>query len=186
MLVTPSAIRVLNASKSFRKSHKALNGINLSIAQGECVGLLGASGSGKSTLLRSLCGLERLDGEQSEIQIGGGFTAKIGALEPQNPFIAQAHWHHFSAVQPGGTHGCANQCDDRLVAANSSLQKSSSQIRGLRTTPRSTSTPCCSAHGSSIASRVHIVRMTTTFGPSPLPFWLQRPRLAATTTSADF
>jgi phosphonate transport system ATP-binding protein len=80
MHVTPSAIRVTGASKSFKKSRKALDGINLNIARGECIGLLGASGSGKSTLLRSLCGLERLDGQDSEIQIWGDSLQKSGHL----------------------------------------------------------------------------------------------------------
>ena len=83
MHVTPSAIRVNNASKSFKKSRKALDGINLSIARGECVGLLGASGSGKSTLLRSLCGLERLEGQDSEVQIWGDSLQKSGHLSPR-------------------------------------------------------------------------------------------------------
>lgn len=92
MLVTPSAIRVLNASKSFKKSHKALNGINLSIAQGECVGLLGASGSAKSTLLRSLCGLERLDGEHSEIQIWGNSLHKVQHEKPPKKQAPSSSW----------------------------------------------------------------------------------------------
>ena len=90
MHVTPSAIRVINASKSFEKSCKALDGITLSIARGECVGLLGASGSGKSTLLRSLCGLERLDGQDSEIQIWGDSLQKSGHLSPR---IRQLRMH---------------------------------------------------------------------------------------------
>jgi putative ABC transport system ATP-binding protein len=38
-----------------------LKGINLAIAKGEAVGLVGPSGSGKSTLLMTLAGLERAD-----------------------------------------------------------------------------------------------------------------------------
>ncbi len=38
-----------------------LKSIDLSIAEGEAVGIVGPSGSGKSTLLMVLAGLERLD-----------------------------------------------------------------------------------------------------------------------------
>lgn len=47
------------------------------------MGLLGASGSGKSTLLRSLCGLERMDGQDSEVQIWGYSLQKSGHLSPR-------------------------------------------------------------------------------------------------------
>lgn len=44
--------------------HEVLQGIRLSLHQGECVTLVGASGCGKSTLLRIVAGLERdFDGE---------------------------------------------------------------------------------------------------------------------------
>ena len=75
-----AAIRVINACKSFDPKRKALNAINLTIDQGQCVGLLGASGSGKATLLRSLCGLERLDGLDSEVQLWGKSLQKSGKL----------------------------------------------------------------------------------------------------------
>jgi sulfonate transport system ATP-binding protein len=43
---------------------EALSGINLSVAAGEFVSIVGASGCGKSTLLRLIVGLERdYDGE---------------------------------------------------------------------------------------------------------------------------
>ncbi len=79
MTVAP-AIRIAHASKSFNRKTQALNDINLTIQPGECVGLLGASGSGKSTLLRSICGLERLDGQHSEVSIFGSPLQSAGAL----------------------------------------------------------------------------------------------------------
>jgi phosphonate transport system ATP-binding protein len=82
MKFNTEAIQVINACKSFRKDRAALSGVNLNIDQGQCVGLLGASGSGKSTLLRSLCGLERLDGTDSEVQVWGQSLQKAGRLSP--------------------------------------------------------------------------------------------------------
>jgi phosphonate transport system ATP-binding protein len=76
------SIRVISACKSFHKNRPALSEISLTVRKGECVGLLGASGSGKSTLLRSMCGLERLDGAHSEVQLWGETLQKSGRLSP--------------------------------------------------------------------------------------------------------
>ena len=37
--------------------HRALKGVNLSIRQGECVGIIGTNGSGKSTILKIITGV---------------------------------------------------------------------------------------------------------------------------------
>ena len=49
-------IHISNLNKTFGSS-KGLSHINLHVAPGEMVALIGSSGSGKSTLMRHICGL---------------------------------------------------------------------------------------------------------------------------------
>ncbi|MEI7054381.1 ABC transporter ATP-binding protein [Nocardioides sp. CCNWLW239] len=53
------AVRVEGLHRSFSEAGGVLNGLDLTIASGEFVALIGRSGSGKSTLLRALAGLDR-------------------------------------------------------------------------------------------------------------------------------
>ncbi|USX24068.1 amino acid ABC transporter ATP-binding protein [Oxalobacteraceae bacterium OTU3CINTB1] len=53
-------IQIEGVGKSFGQT-KVLDGVNLRVAPGEVVSILGASGSGKSTLIRCINGLEKLD-----------------------------------------------------------------------------------------------------------------------------
>ena len=65
-----AAITYRNASCIYEGSDKlAVDSLNLDIADGEFVVLVGPSGSGKSTALRMLAGLEDID--EGDIEIGG-------------------------------------------------------------------------------------------------------------------
>lgn len=62
MTDTATCVEVRNVHKSFRRGSEVvdvLNGLNLSVKDGEFVGLMGPSGSGKTTLLNLIAGLDR-------------------------------------------------------------------------------------------------------------------------------
>ena len=61
-------IQITDASFGYDKEHKIISNLNLSIAEGERVGLIGANGAGKSTLLKMLTGLV---GHEGSIRICG-------------------------------------------------------------------------------------------------------------------
>lgn len=63
-----AAVSVKNVSKQF-DNVEVLRDINLTVAKGSVVSILGSSGSGKSTLLRCMNWLEQPD--RGEIRIGG-------------------------------------------------------------------------------------------------------------------
>lgn len=64
--MTMPLISIKNVSKSFA-GRSVLRGVNLEVAQGETVALIGPSGGGKSTLLRCLNGLTAF--EEGEINV---------------------------------------------------------------------------------------------------------------------
>ena len=67
--------------KGIRKrfgQNEVLKGIDLDVAAGEVVAIIGRSGSGKSTLLRCINGLERFD--EGSIEVDG---AHIGANQKE-------------------------------------------------------------------------------------------------------
>jgi len=78
---------VVGLVKSFGRT-KALNGLNLSVAQGEVHGFLGPNGAGKTTTLRLLLGLLRADA--GEMRVLGG-----------DPWLDAVDLHRRLAYVPG-------------------------------------------------------------------------------------
>lgn len=79
---------------------RALDGVSLEVARGECLGILGPSGAGKSTLARCLVGLERLD--SGEVRLDGQ-VLKRGRLALRRHWAkhVQMVWQDpFAALSP--------------------------------------------------------------------------------------
>ena len=83
------SIRLHNISKHFGKT-RALEPVDLDIAEGELVGLLGPSGSGKTTLLRIIAGLENPDLKPAgRIQFGERDVTHLHVRDRRIGFVFQ-------------------------------------------------------------------------------------------------
>lgn len=75
--------------KSYHRDHNALQGINLDVYKGECVGIIGTNGSGKSTLLKIVTGVVSPTSGTMEIrgkisallELGAGFNQEYTGIE---------------------------------------------------------------------------------------------------------
>ncbi|HXG25829.1 MAG TPA: ABC transporter ATP-binding protein [Candidatus Binatia bacterium] len=88
------AISIQGLTKRFGKS-TALDALDLEVAHGACLGILGPAGSGKSTLLRVVCGLARASGGAvtvagERVRAGDGLAARrqLGYV-PQEPGLPE-------------------------------------------------------------------------------------------------
>src|SRR5580693_9425895 len=77
-MASDPAISVKNVVVSY-DGRRVLDGINLDVARGETMVLLGGSGSGKSTLLRQMIGLERP--QSGEIVVNGVDLAQCTPMD---------------------------------------------------------------------------------------------------------
>ncbi|WP_332750398.1 phosphonate ABC transporter ATP-binding protein [Hydrogenophaga sp.] len=90
-------LRIRHLDKHFANGKHALRDINLDIAQGEMVALIGASGSGKSTLLRHIAGLMPADAGSEAcieidgrcVQLGGTIQRDVRRIRSQVGFVFQ-------------------------------------------------------------------------------------------------
>lgn len=75
--------------KKRHTEHRALKGVDLTIRQGECVGIIGTNGSGKSTILKIITGvLSPTSGEvkvngriSALLELGAGFNMEYNGIE---------------------------------------------------------------------------------------------------------
>lgn len=79
-IVSRGSVSIRDLSKSFSLNGQKLDvlrGLDLEVAPGECLVIVGASGSGKTTLLRVLAGLESSDG--GDVVVNGAPVHGVGA-----------------------------------------------------------------------------------------------------------
>jgi ABC-2 type transport system ATP-binding protein len=81
----PNAIEVSSLAKSFGKV-RALDGLDLTVIEGEVHGFLGPNGAGKSTTIRILLGLVRADGGTTRL-LGGDPWADAVALHRDIAYV---------------------------------------------------------------------------------------------------
>jgi branched-chain amino acid transport system ATP-binding protein len=89
-------LEIENVGKRFG-GFAALDGINLTVAQGERVGLIGPNGSGKSTLVNCLCGT--LTNETGTVQFDGHAMNGLAAHERTHRGMARS----FQLPRPFGS-----------------------------------------------------------------------------------
>lgn len=75
-----TAIELTNVHLGYPNGHQVLTGAELTVADGQILGMLGASGSGKSTLLRIIAGLQHP--QKGTVKIAGEITDDGGHHMP--------------------------------------------------------------------------------------------------------
>ena len=78
------AIELIEVAKHYGKT-MVLDGVNLDIAPGEFIALLGRSGSGKTTLLRTLAGLDEVRSQDVEVPDSRAVVFQDARLLPWKP-----------------------------------------------------------------------------------------------------
>src|SRR3984885_6818771 len=83
-------VEVTGVEKRFGTT-RALRGVDLSIAAGQCLGLVGRNGAGKSTLVSILSGLSEPDA--GTVRFGGAPAPRVGDIQLWREWIATVFQH---------------------------------------------------------------------------------------------
>ena len=118
-------IKIINVTKIFGKK-VALRDINLEIADGETLAIIGGSGSGKSTLLRLMIGL--IKPTSGEIWIGNDEISKLDEKEMMRVRLRMGMVFQYSALFDSMTVG-ENVAFGLVEHTNFSQEKIQSIVR---------------------------------------------------------
>ncbi len=95
-------MKIENIKKKYKKNN-ILNGVDLEVECGKCVGLLGSNGSGKSTLLSILAGITKADSgkflyENKDLMQSSKLRSKLVGYVPQStPLLEElSAWDNLS------------------------------------------------------------------------------------------
>src|SRR3546814_5891166 len=94
--MSTTALELNNVQAWYGESH-VLHGVNLTVAQGEVVTLLGRNGSGRTTTLRAILGLT--GSRKGTIRIQG--TESIGLLTYRIALLRIGHWPEQRGIFAG-------------------------------------------------------------------------------------
>ena len=94
-----AAIEIDAVSKVFQGEVRAVDGVTLTVADGEFLVLVGPSGCGKSTLLRMIAGLEEVT--EGTIRIGGEDVTELAPRRRDIAMVFQTYalYPHMSVRQ---------------------------------------------------------------------------------------
>ncbi|UFU03182.1 ABC transporter ATP-binding protein [Ruania suaedae] len=117
--VTPraAALEVTDLEVTFHSRGRgrvhAVDGVSLSVARGEVVGLVGESGCGKSSLARAVVGLERVSG--GAVRLDGSPVQPVGWRTRSDVRVQMVFQNPYSSLNPRRTIG--SQIRDGIPAA---------------------------------------------------------------------
>ncbi len=115
--VTKAAIEIDGLVHHYGKGHGGLDGVNLSIAAGQKVGLIGRSGAGKSSLVNLL--LRFRDAESGTIKIDGQSVADVtqDSLRQQIGMVTQDSSLLHRSVRANIMYGKPDATEAEMIAA---------------------------------------------------------------------